>query len=143
MNVNPIASLKWSALAFAVLWSGWMLWWSGSLELANIVILAICGGVVGACWFTAMHFIFQGAGLLPRESRAGKTSASQGWLYPWMVWTALMSLTGIATACLLDLVSPLIPGGDWHWLLSSLFVVMVWPVLMWSLRPVMRRHLPA
>jgi hypothetical protein len=140
MTGDPTASLKWSALAFAVLWSGGMLWWNGSLELANIVILAICGGVVGACWFVAMRFIFEGAGLLPRAAAA---SASRGKLYPWMVWTVLMSMTGIATACLLDLINPLLPPGAAHWLISSLFVVTVWPALMWSLRPLMKRHLPA
>ncbi len=140
MKGNPTASLKWSALVFAVLWSGGMLWWNGSFELANIVILAICGGVVGVCWFVAMRFIFQGTGLLPR---ADAVTASRRRLYPWMVWTVLMSLTGIATACLLDLVGPLIPSGDSHWLISSLFVVTVWPALMWSLRPLMKRHLPA
>ena len=60
-----------------------------------------------------------------------------------MIWTVLMSLSGIATACLLDLVGPLMPSGDGHWLISSLFVVTVWSALMWSLRPVMKRYLPA
>ena len=143
MKGNQTASLKWSALGFGVLWSGWMLWWNGSLELANIVILAICGGVVGTCWFVAMRFIFQGTGLLPRDGRATAAAAPRAKLYPCMVWTVLMSLSGIATACLLDLVGPLMPSGDGHWLISSLFVVTVWSALMWSLRPVMKRHLPA
>jgi len=143
MQGNQTNSLKWSALAFGLLWSGWMLWWNGSFELANIVILAICGGVVGTCWFVAMRFIFQGAGLLPRDGRASAAVVPRAKLYPWMVWTALMSLSGVVTACLLDLISPIIPSGDWHWLISSLFVVMVWPALMWSLRPLMKRHLPA
>jgi hypothetical protein len=143
MKGNQTASLKWSALGFGVLWSGWMLWWNGSLELANIVILAICGGVVGTCWFVAMRFIFQGTGLLPRDGRATAAAAPRAKLYPCMVWTVLMSLSGIATACLLDLVGPLMPSGDGNWLISSLFVVTVWSALMWSLRPVMKRHLPA
>jgi hypothetical protein len=143
MKGNPTASLKWSALVFGVLWSGSMLWWNGSLELATIAILAICGGVVGTCWFVAMRFIFQGTGLLPRDSRAVEAAAPRAKLYPWMIWTVAMSLTGIATACLLDFVGPLIPSGDSHWLISSLFVVTVWPALMGSLRPLMKRHLPA
>jgi hypothetical protein len=143
MNRNPTASLKWSALGFGMLWSGWMLWWGGSFELANIVILAVCGGVVGLCWFVTMRFIFQGTRLLPRDGRASARVAPRPKLYPYMIWTALMSLSGIATACLLDLISPVFPSGDGHWLVSSLFVVMVWPALMWSLRPLMKRHLPA
>jgi uncharacterized membrane protein YedE/YeeE len=65
-----------------------------------------------------------------------------GKLYRWIVWAGLMAVTGIATAFLLDLVSPLVPAGDWHWLVQSFFVIIVWPALMWSLRPIAKRHLP-
>ena len=40
---------------FAVLWSGWMLWWSGSFEPANIIILSVCGAVAGYLWYRAMR----------------------------------------------------------------------------------------
>jgi len=40
-------------------------------------------------------------------------------------------------------VNPLLPGGDLHWLARSLFVIIVWPALVWSLRPLVKRHLPA
>jgi hypothetical protein len=136
VNKDPSTPLKISAIAFALLWTTWMLWWSGSPEPANIVILAICGGVAGMCWFVATRFIFRRARLLAR------TEVPRGKLYPWIVWTALMALTGIATAFLLDLVAPLIPAGDWHWLIRSLFVIIVWPALVWSLRPLLKRHLP-
>jgi hypothetical protein len=43
MTINPTASLKWSAILFAVLWTVWMVWWSGSVQPANVIILAICG----------------------------------------------------------------------------------------------------
>ena len=80
---------------------------------------------------------------LPRDSDDGVEETRPSRLSAWTVWAGLMALTGIATACLLDLVSPLIPSSDLHWLISSLFVVVVWPALMWSLRPLMKRHLPA
>lgn len=48
-----------------------MLWWDGSREIANVVMLAVCSSVVGACWLASMHFIFQGtfhgACLRPRD----------------------------------------------------------------------------
>jgi hypothetical protein len=141
MNVNPHTSLKWSAIACAVVWSGGMVWWLGSLDVAAIVIFSLAGALFGLCWYLAMRFIFECMRLLPRDERT--PAAPFGKLYPWMVWATLMVITGIATACLLDLVSPLIPAGDWHWLFKSLFVVIVWPALMWSLRPFMKRHLPA
>jgi hypothetical protein len=79
----------------------------------------------------------------PRDGDNGVEGTQPSGLYAWTVRAGLMTLTGIATACLLDLLSPLIPSGDWHWLISSLFVVVVWPALMWLLRPLMKRHLPA
>jgi hypothetical protein len=36
-----VARLKWSSAAFAILWTGWMIWWSGNFEPANIIILSI------------------------------------------------------------------------------------------------------
>jgi hypothetical protein len=59
------------------------------------------------------------------------------------MWSGRTTLSGIATTSLLDLISPFIPSGDWHWLIKSLFIILVWPALMWSLRPWTRCHLPA
>jgi hypothetical protein len=44
------------------------------------------------------------------------------------------ALTGLATAWLHGLVDPLLPAGDWHGMLSGLFVAVTWPSLTWSLR---------
>ena len=71
------SSLKLSAIAFAVLWSGWMLWWSGTYELANLVILSVCGAVAGYFWYRAMRWSFRRMNLLPRDgvdAGAGKSS---------------------------------------------------------------------
>jgi membrane associated rhomboid family serine protease len=43
-----------SALAFAVFWTVFMVWWSGDYGITNIVILAVCGLIVGAVWAWAM-----------------------------------------------------------------------------------------
>jgi len=64
---NSATPLKWSAVAFAVLWTGWMIWWSGSYDAVNIVILTICGSVVGYLWYRAMRWQFQRKGMLPRD----------------------------------------------------------------------------
>jgi hypothetical protein len=55
----PTPSLKLSAIAFTVLRSGWMLWWSGTHDPANIIILAICGSITGYVWYRAMRWWFQ------------------------------------------------------------------------------------
>jgi hypothetical protein len=52
----------------------------------------------------------------------------------WIGWAALMVLTGVVTAWLRGQIDPLIPPGEWHGLLSGLFVVAVWPSLTWLLR---------
>jgi xanthine/uracil permease len=54
-----------SALAFAVFWTVFMVWWSGDYGIANIVILAVCGLIVGAVWAWAM-----GRVQLRRDARA-------------------------------------------------------------------------
>jgi hypothetical protein len=52
----PTARLKLSAVVFTVLWTGWMLWWSGSLDRVNVVMLAISGAVAGYAWYRAMRW---------------------------------------------------------------------------------------
>lgn len=143
MNTNPAISLKWSAIVFGLLWTGWMVWFTGSFSPASVISLAVCGAMVGYFWNMAMRFMFERAGLFSRDGDAGTEPASRGKLYAWLVWGGQMILSGIATVCLLDLVSPFMPAGDWHWLIKSLFIILVWPALMWSLRPWTRRHLPA
>jgi hypothetical protein len=63
--MNPDTSLKWSAVAFAVFWSGGMLWWSGVYDAPNIIILPICGGVAGYFWYRIMRWQFRRRGMLP------------------------------------------------------------------------------
>jgi hypothetical protein len=52
----PTARLKLSAVVFTVLWTGWMLWWSGSLDRVNVVMLAIGGAAAGYAWYRAMRW---------------------------------------------------------------------------------------
>ncbi|MGB8605997.1 hypothetical protein [Bradyrhizobium sp.] len=57
--MDPATRLKLSAVVFTVLWTGWMLWWSGSLERANVIILTICGAAAGYAWYRAMRWQFR------------------------------------------------------------------------------------
>jgi hypothetical protein len=63
--------LKWSSVAFTVLWTGWMIWWSGDYDAANIIILTICGSIAGYFWFLAMRWQFRRRGMLPRQDSPG------------------------------------------------------------------------
>jgi len=63
--VQPTTPLKLSAIAFVVLWTGWMVWWSGSYEPANVVILTTCGCVAGYIWYRIMRWCFRLMRLLP------------------------------------------------------------------------------
>ena len=141
MTMTPSTPLKFGAVAFGVLWTLWMLWWSGSLDRVNIAMLTICGAMAGYLWYLCMRWAFG----RPRFDASGEsTEAAQvprGKIYPWIVWAGLMVVTGVATAALLDLVDPLIPSGEQHRLLSALFIVVVWPSLMWCL-PLLAKQRP-
>jgi predicted glycosyl hydrolase (DUF1957 family) len=66
--MKPTTPLKLSAIAFTVLWSGWMLWWSGTYEPANIIILSVCGSIAGYLWYRGMRWSFRLMRLLPRDA---------------------------------------------------------------------------
>jgi len=36
---------------FTVLWTGWMLWSSGSLDRVNVILMTICGTAAGYAWY--------------------------------------------------------------------------------------------
>jgi len=67
MPKSPSTSLGVGAVVFAVLWTLWMLSWSGSLDRSNVLMLSICGAVVGSAWYCAMRWQFRRRGLSPRE----------------------------------------------------------------------------
>jgi hypothetical protein len=142
MTVSPSTPLKLGAVAFAVLSTLWMLWWSGSLDRVNVAMLTICGAAAGYLWYVAMRRLFARVRLDAVGESTDAPEAPRGKIYPWIVWAALMVGTGIATAGLLDLVDPWIPAGDQHRLISALFIVVVWPSLMWCLPLLLKRRFP-
>jgi hypothetical protein len=64
--VHPETPLKLSSIAFAVLWTAWMVWWSGVFSAVNIGIMAVCGVLAAWLWFLAMRWYFRRIGLLPK-----------------------------------------------------------------------------
>jgi formate hydrogenlyase subunit 3/multisubunit Na+/H+ antiporter MnhD subunit len=143
MTINSTASLKWSAILFAMLWTVWMVWWSASVQPANVIILAVCGTLAGYFWYLGMRWFFHRVGSSAAGEGADDRETSHGRVHARLVWAALMISTGLATAFLHALADPYIPAGDWHTLLSGLFVIVCWPALVWALRPLVKRHLPA
>ena len=65
--MRPTTPLKLSAVGFTVLWTGWMLWSSGSFDPANVIILTLCGIAAGYAWYRVMRWQFHRSGLLPRN----------------------------------------------------------------------------
>jgi hypothetical protein len=65
--------LKLGAIFFSIFWIAGMLWWSGELHPANIVILTICGSVGGYLWYLAMTWMFQAMRLHPTNGDRGET----------------------------------------------------------------------
>jgi hypothetical protein len=44
-------TLKLSSVAMAVMWTVMMWWWNAPLETVPLVILAVCGALVGLGWY--------------------------------------------------------------------------------------------
>ncbi|MCC8984067.1 hypothetical protein [Bradyrhizobium acaciae] len=57
--MKPAALLTLCSIAFAVLWTCGMLWSSGTIDLANVIILSVCGAFAGVAWYYAMRWVFQ------------------------------------------------------------------------------------
>jgi hypothetical protein len=57
--MKPVISLKLCSIAFALLWTCGMLWSSGAIDRANVIILSVCGALAGAAWYYAMRWVFQ------------------------------------------------------------------------------------
>ncbi|MTV16277.1 MULTISPECIES: hypothetical protein [Bradyrhizobium] len=53
------ALLTFCSIAFAVLWTCGMLWSSGTIDLANVIILSACGALAGVAWYYAMRWVYQ------------------------------------------------------------------------------------
>jgi hypothetical protein len=141
MTMTGSTPLKLGAVAFAVLWTLWMMWRSGPLDRVNIAMLTICGALAGYLWYLAMRFVFGRLRFGASGEGAGAVQVPRGKIHPWIVWGALVLATGAATAGLLDLVDPLIPSGEQHRLISALFIVVIWPSLMWCL-PLLAKRRP-
>jgi hypothetical protein len=65
--MKPQVPLKYCSVAFAVMWSGWMFWLSGSHDIVNLVIWATTGAIAGYLWYLGMRWWFQRIKLLPRD----------------------------------------------------------------------------
>ena len=50
----------------------------------------------------------------------------------------LLLLTGVATIWLRVTIEPYLPPGEWHAMLTALFIFGLWPSLAWSLRSLVR-----
>jgi membrane associated rhomboid family serine protease len=61
--MKPTISLILSAIAFAVIWSGWVVVLSD--EPSTVLITAICGSVAGGLWYCIMSWCFRRMRLLP------------------------------------------------------------------------------
>ncbi len=63
--MKPAVPLKLCSIAFAVLWTCGMLWSSGEIDRANVIILSICGALAGVGWYYAMRWVLHYTNLIP------------------------------------------------------------------------------
>jgi hypothetical protein len=68
--MKPTIILKLSAIAFAVVWSGWVVFLSD--QPSTLVITAICGSVAGYLWYRIMSWCFRLMRLLPAGPSAAR-----------------------------------------------------------------------
>ncbi|MGB8399386.1 hypothetical protein [Bradyrhizobium sp.] len=73
--MKPTVVLKLSSIAFGALWTAGMLWSSGSIDRANVIILAICGALAGYAWCYAMRWVFHFMHLLPPSDHSADSGA--------------------------------------------------------------------
>ncbi len=99
-----------------------MLWWSGSFDRVNVIMLTVCGVAVGYAWYRAMRWHFRRRGMLPRdepprkggERHAGNKTVQRIILIGWMVfgWIVLIAACGPGNAVRAsNASSPLIAPG--------------------------------
>jgi len=69
---RPLLPLKAGAVTFTVLWTAWMMWWSGSYSSASLFVLTLLGTLVGYLWYRAMLWQFERMGMLPRKDDSSR-----------------------------------------------------------------------
>jgi hypothetical protein len=75
--MKPVIALKLGSIAFAVLWTGGMLWSSGTIDRANFIILSVCGALAGSAWHYAMRWMFQLMRLSPSSDQSAHPGSGQ------------------------------------------------------------------
>ena len=66
---HPLLPLRAGAIAFTVLWTAWMMWWTGAGSSASVLVMLPTGTVVGYLWYSAMRWQFERMGMLPRQDQ--------------------------------------------------------------------------
>jgi len=59
MTTSPTLPLKLGAIAFTVLWTGWMAWSSGKFDGMSIALLAVFAAIAGYVWYRLMRYSFR------------------------------------------------------------------------------------
>lgn len=75
---HPLLPLRAGAVAFTVLWTAWMMWWTGSGESASLLVMLPIGIVVGYLWYRAMRWQFERMGMLPPRSDTTRRADAPG-----------------------------------------------------------------
>jgi hypothetical protein len=73
--VYPSARLKLCSVFFTIFWIVGMLWWSQSIDVVNVIMLTICGVLVGYFWYRAMRWQLP-RGQIPARRRARQANGA-------------------------------------------------------------------
>jgi hypothetical protein len=70
MTTKPTIALKLGAIAFTLLWAGWMMLVSITLDAAGIAILTVCAAAAGYAWYRMMRWSLRRLSVLPEGGEA-------------------------------------------------------------------------
>jgi hypothetical protein len=121
--IYPSTRVKLAAVFLAAVWIAGTVW-DAPFSWLNLAATSVGGALLAWLWFRMMH----------GPMRFGTAYASEASGARRFGWAALILATGLATSYLHRHVDPLLPAGEWHRLLSNLFIVTAWPALMWPLQ---------
>jgi hypothetical protein len=121
--IYPSTRVKIAAVLLAAVWVTGTVW-AAPFNWLHLAAASFSGALLAGLWFRVMH----------GPMRFGTAFASEISSVRRFGWAALMLATGFAASYLHSHVDPLLPAGEWHRLLSNLFIVTVWPALMWPLQ---------
>jgi hypothetical protein len=53
--MNDLNRLRLGSIVFALVWTVFMVWWTGADDTVSTMLISLSGAIVGATWYGAMR----------------------------------------------------------------------------------------